>query len=127
MKSSPRLGIGLAMLALASTPLAPAQADDGNAAFLDALGKAGVPYSDPNVAADLGRSVCPMLARPGGSFAEAASTVGGSSVPPAMAGLFTSIAISMYCPTMMTQLANGDLSGLQRIPGLSGLSGVPGV
>jgi hypothetical protein len=44
-----------------------------------------------------------------------------------MAGMFTSIAISMYCPQMMTQFGNGDFSGLGAIPGLGSFLSVPGI
>ena len=57
-----------------------------------------------------------MLARPGGSFAKTASQIrGNSGLTPDMAGLFTSIAISMYCPSMMTSFANGDFSSVGAI------------
>jgi hypothetical protein len=45
-----------------------------------------------------------------------------------MANLFTSIAISMYCPSMMASLAGGNWLGQgaqMGLPGLSGL-GIPG-
>ena len=58
-----------------------------------------------------------------------ASQMGGTNgVSPGMANLFTSIAISMYCPSMMASLANGNWIGQgaqMGLPGLSGL-GIPG-
>jgi hypothetical protein len=71
------------------------------------------------------------LAQPGGNFASVASQMGGTNgVSPGMASLFTTIAISMYCPSMMASLANGSFLGQgaqMGIPGLSGLSGLSGI
>lgn len=118
--------VAIGVAAAAVTTIAPAGADDGNAAFLDALNKAGVQYGDPNAAAELGKQICPMLAKPGGNFAEAASTVSGKSViSPAMTGLFTTIAIRAYCPTMINQMANGDFSGIGNLAGLGNFAGLP--
>jgi hypothetical protein len=86
----------------------PARADAMSDAFLAALNNAGVGYDDPSGAVALGQSICPMLSQPGGSLAGAASTVSGNGVSPEMASLFTSIAISMYCPQMVASFANGD-------------------
>jgi hypothetical protein len=59
---------------------------------------------------------------------------GTNGVSPGMANLFTSIAISMYCPSMMASLANGNwlgqgtqMGGLPGLSGLSGLSSIPGI
>jgi hypothetical protein len=74
-----------------------------------------------------------MLAQPGGNFAAAATRVRGSNgMSPEMAGMFTTIAIQMYCPSVMADVASGNIpGGLQQIPGLSGgipgLSGIPGM
>lgn len=87
----------------------PANADPGTDAFLGALNNAGVGYSDPAVAASLGESICPLLQEPGGNFARTVSKVTNTEgISPDTAALFTSIAISVYCPTMLTSLANGD-------------------
>ncbi|MBO0865601.1 MAG: DUF732 domain-containing protein [Mycobacterium sp.] len=111
---SPAVSLGL-LAALA----APAQADSIDDSFLSALNGAGVNYQDPASTAALGQSVCPMLAQPGGTFASAASSVvGNNGMSPAMAELFTSIAISMYCPSMMASLADGNMPNLPQLPGL---------
>ena len=90
-------------------------------AFLSALNNAGVNYGDPGSAVALGQSICPLLAQPGGSFAGAASNIANNGIPPNMAALFTSIAISMYCPSMVASMANGGLPALPfQIPGLPG-------
>lgn len=107
-----------ALLAAAALPTA-AHADSIDDQFLSALDGAGVNYQDPASTAALGQSVCPMLAQPGGTLASAASGIAGNnSMSPGMAQLFTSIAISMYCPSMMTSLANGNMPSLPGLPGL---------
>jgi hypothetical protein len=101
---------------------APVEANSMDESFLGALNNAGVKYADPGGAVQMGQSICPMLARPGGNFASAASSVAGNNgMSPAMAGMFTSIAISMYCPSMMTSIANGNVPNIPRLPGVPGL------
>jgi Protein of unknown function (DUF732) len=107
---------------------APARADAMSDAFLSALSNAGVGYGDPNAAAQLGQSICPLLAQPGGNFAGVASSVANNGIPPGMASLFTNIAISMYCPQMMASLANGSwLNNGGGMPGNAGVPGIPGL
>jgi hypothetical protein len=43
---------------------------------------------------------------------------------PRLAQMFTTIAIQTYCPEEMANLANGNLSGQPRIPGMTGIPGV---
>lgn len=120
--------LSVGIVAAAASLAAPAQADQTSDSFLRALSSAGVNYGDPASATSLGQTICPMLAQPGGSVAKTASQISGhSGLRPDMAGLFTSIAISMYCPQMMTSLANGDLSSLGAIPGLGNFLSVPGL
>ncbi len=109
----------LAVLAPTTTAHAEVSPDQ----FLSALDTAGVSYGDPGTAVDMAKSVCPLLKEPGANLAGVASEMGMTGgVPPGMASLFTSIAISMYCPNMMAQVVNGDWLGtmtqLQQIPGL---------
>ena len=60
-----------------------------------------------------------MLAEQGGTFASAASHVGvQDNLSPEMAAMFTKIAISMYCPTMMSNVMQGNLPGMPQIPGV---------
>ena len=117
--------VAAGVIAAAMTSIAPASADEGNDAFLHALGGAGVAFGDPNSTAALGQSICPILAQPGGNFAQAASTVTGSGISPGMAGLFTTIAIQMYCPTMVNQMANGDFSSIGNLAGIGNFMGMP--
>lgn len=77
-------------------------------AFVDALGQAGVNAVDPAQAAAMGEAVCPMLAEQGQSAADVASTVadtGGMPLGPAT--MFTGIAVSMFCPAMVSRLSQG--------------------
>ena len=78
----------------------------------------------------LGQSICPMLVEPGKNLASIYSTVSNNGINPDVAAFFTGIAISMYCPSMMTSLGNGtilnSLSGLNGLGGINGL-GIPGL
>jgi hypothetical protein len=88
---------------------APAQADTTDDAFLSALTDAGIGTVDPANAAALGQQVCPMLAQPGQDAADVAAKVadaGGMSLGPAT--MFTGIAISLFCPTAVSSIANGE-------------------
>ena len=125
-----RLLAGTAGLLTAAAALAaPAEASPVDDAFIGALSNAGVNYGDPMNAQSLGQSVCPMLAQPGGNFAAAASRIRGSNgMSPEMASMFTTIAIQMYCPSVMADVASGKMPGaLQQIPGLPGMGGIPGM
>lgn len=87
---------------------APASADP-TTDFVDSLGTAGIGMGDPGQAVALGQSVCPMLSQPGQDMADAAATVadmGGMSLGPAT--MFTGLAISAFCPSVMTSLGNGE-------------------
>jgi hypothetical protein len=128
-KAKRNLTVTLVGVATAVTVAAPAHADpltDNN--FLGALTNAGIGYNDPASTQQLGQSICPMLVEPGKSLASVYSTVSNQGISPDMAAFFTGIAISMYCPSMMSGIGNGtflnSLSGLQGIPGLSGIPGI---
>ncbi|BBU24024.1 DUF732 domain-containing protein [Mycobacterium xenopi] len=110
------------LVVAAGAVAAPVQANSVDEQFLSALNNSGVNYGDPGAAVTLGQSVCPMLAQPGGTFASAASGITGQNgMSPAMAQMFTSIAISMYCPSMMASIANGNLPNLPQLPGMPGI------
>jgi hypothetical protein len=115
--------------AVAVTLSASAQADPVNpndTSFLNALNNAGIGYNDPAAAAQLGQQVCPMLVEPGKNFASVASQVRGSDgMSPEMASFFTGIAISMYCPQMMSQISDGSI--LNNLNGLNALGGIIGM
>jgi Protein of unknown function (DUF732) len=108
-KAKRNLTVTLVGVATAVTVAAPAHADPTNDSFLSALSNAGIGYNDPNATTALGQSICPMLVEPGKSFASVASTVGNQGISPEMASFFTGIAISMYCPQMMSGLGDGTL------------------
>jgi hypothetical protein len=103
------LALSAAVLASGLVWAAPAQADTTDDAFLSALTDAGVGAADPADAAALGQQVCPMLAEPGQTAADVAAQVadaGGMSLGPAT--MFTGIAISLFCPTAVSSIANGE-------------------
>jgi hypothetical protein len=109
---------------------APAAADNSDDAFLSALNNAGIGYADnnPDLTAQLGERVCPMLVEPGKNFAQVATTVADNGINPGLASFFTGIAIQMYCPQMMGSIGNGTfLNMLQQNQGLAGLVGLPGI
>ena len=123
------LTLTVGLTTAAAVLAAPASADPiADNSFLNALGSAGIGYSDPAGTQQLGQSICPMLVEPGKSMASVYSTVSNNGIPPEMAAFFTGIAISMYCPQMMTSIGNGtflnQLGGLQGIPGFSGIPGL---
>ena len=120
------------MIAAGITFAAPAFADHhtNRDSFLAALNRAGIAYADnnPDLTAQLGERVCPMLIEPGKSFAQVATTIADNGINPDIAAFFTGIAISMYCPQMMGSIGNGTfLNMLQDDEGLSGLVDVPGL
>jgi hypothetical protein len=103
------LALTTGLLAAAAVVAAPAQADPVEDAFLNAVAEAGVVMGDPNRAVAVGHEVCPMLAEPGQNAANVAAKVadmGGMSLGPAT--MFTGIAISMFCPAMVSSIANGQ-------------------
>ena len=114
------------MLAAGVTFAAPAPADTTNDDFLSALDRAGIDYNNPDLTAQLGETVCPMLVEPGKNFAQVATSIANNGINPGLASFFTGIAISMYCPQMMGSIGNGTfLNMLQDDQGLSGLAGLP--
>jgi Protein of unknown function (DUF732) len=113
------------LITAAAAFAAPAEADPNDDNFIDALNHAGVEFGQPGNAMAVGESICPMIAQPGGSMAAAVQRVRGAGLSPAMAQMFTTIAIQTYCPNEMANIANGNLSGLPQIPGMPG--GMPGM
>lgn len=121
------LAVPVGLITAATLLAAPAHADQVSDAFLAALNNAGINYADPGDTVALGQSICPMLVQPGGSFASTASTITGhDGMSAAIAGLFTSIAISTYCPSMFTSIADGNMP-FGNMPFLPQLLGVPGL
>lgn len=102
----PVLGI-VAVLAAA-----PAQADSGS--------EPKEPTSISGAIEDFGKSLCPALVKPGSSLATKMSEMqGNTGLTPTLTGMVTGLAIQLECPTIMKQVANGDLSALSslKLPG----------
>ncbi len=118
------LAVAIGLTAAATSLAGPAAADPNGDSFLAALTDAGIGFNDPASTQQLGQSICPMLVEPGKSLASVYSTVSNNGINPDMAAFFTGIAISMYCPSMVTSLGNGTF--LNNINGLNGL-GIPGL
>lgn len=97
------------LLATALMTAAPSGADPADDAFLTALDSANVAMTNPQEAVALGQSVCPMLSEPGQSAADAAARVAdtaGMSLGPAT--MFTGLAISVFCPGVVSSLGAGE-------------------
>jgi Protein of unknown function (DUF732) len=125
IKAKRNLTVTLVGVATALAVAAPAHADPiTDNTFLDTLTNAGIGYNDPASTEQLGQSICPMLVEPGKSMASVYSTVSDNGINPQMAAFFTGIAISMYCPSMMSSIGNGTF--LNQLSGLNGL-GIPGL
>jgi hypothetical protein len=107
----------MGLTAAAAVLAAPSHADPIDTSFLNALNNGGLNYNDPANTVALGQSVCPMLVEPGKSFASIYSSVANNGIPPEMAAFFTGIAISMYCPQMMSSLGNGNFLNWLQVLG----------
>ena len=76
--------------------------------------------------AEFGQSLCPMLVKPGSNLVSNASQLqGNSGLTNTIAGAATGMAIQMECPTIMTQLANGNMSSLSSLMQLMGGRSTP--
>jgi hypothetical protein len=87
----------------------PARADAGTEAFTSALNSADLMLPGGSDPVALGQSVCPMLAQPGQTVADAAAKVAsasGLSLGPAT--MFTGLAISSFCPGVVGALGSGN-------------------
>lgn len=104
------LAVTAGVAGLTAAPAPPVHADLMGDAFLRALTNAGVPFSQPDATTALGRSVCPMLVAPGGSFDAAVAAAGeANGMPTEAAGVFTIIAIATYCPAVLAPLLSNRL------------------
>ncbi|MXI79734.1 DUF732 domain-containing protein [Mycobacterium tuberculosis] len=82
----------------AASCAAPIQADMMGNAFLTALTNAGIAYDQPATTVALGRSVCPMVVAPGGTFESITSRMAEiNGMSRDMASTFTIVAIGTYC------------------------------
>jgi hypothetical protein len=98
------------LTAVASLLAAPAQADPGTDAFLNAVTGAGLGgTTDPSNLVAVGQSVCPMLSEPGQNAADVAATVADSTgMSLGGANMFTGLAISFLCPRVFDSVADGE-------------------
>ena len=104
------LALSTGVIAAAAFGAAPAQADPGDDAFMSALTSAGLADIDPATATSVGQSVCPMLSDPGQQLADVAADVSDAlGKPLGPATMFTGLAISIFCPSAVASLANGDM------------------
>lgn len=104
------LGATAGVAGLSAALAAPVHADLMGDAFLRALTKAGVPFSQPAGTTALGQSVCPMLVTPGGTFdAVVAATADTNGMSREAAGVFTIVAIATYCPAVLAPLLTNRL------------------
>jgi hypothetical protein len=110
--------VAVGLTTAAATFAAPAHADPIDDMFLTALTDGGMSFANGADTAALGRTVCPMLVEPGKNIASVYSQVTNSGISPEMTAFFTGIAISMYCPQMMSGLGNGTFLNWLQIPGL---------
>jgi hypothetical protein len=98
----------LAAAAAATALAAPAQADPSDQ-FLSDLASSGLSDIDPATATNIGQQVCPMLAQPGQQMADVAANVSDAlGKPLGPATMFTGLAITMFCPGAVAQLASGQ-------------------
>ena len=96
--------------ALGATPAARADSvGDGMAPVLNSAG-IGNNGAVSSTIAQVGQSICPMLVKPGSSFASSAAQAsgqGGLAAP--LAGFLFGMAIQSQCPSFMTSVANGNM------------------
>jgi len=98
------------MITAAMSLAAPAHAEPSSLDFLSELADSGLVGIDPGTAVAIGQSVCPLLAQRGQTTADAAAKVAdatGMSLGPAT--IFTGLAISMYCPAVVSSFGDGKL------------------
>jgi hypothetical protein len=112
------LALTVGIIGAATATAAPAQADPVDD-FLVALGNAGVDVVNPATAVAVGQTVCPMLAQPGQNVADVAARVADAAgMPLGPATMFTGVAISTFCPSVVSSLGNGVPPLPLPIPGL---------
>ena len=100
--------IPLAALAISAATPTLAHADTGTDPVLDAVGSAGASTTAASSSPSLGNSICTAVQQPGETMASIASALAArDGTSPRMSRVLTGLAISIYCPTMMSTLA-GD-------------------
>lgn len=97
----------LAAVAACMVGAAPAHADTSVDDVLSVLSDSGITNVDPATAAQLGQSLCPLLAERGQNSADLASTVADAiGKPLGVAPMFTGAAISSLCPGVVGNFTN---------------------
>jgi hypothetical protein len=108
-KATASLAVSVGLTMGAAAFAAPASADPYDNDFLGALTNAGITGIDPSTAVSVGQSVCPMLAEPGQQLADVAADVSDAiGKPLGPATMFTGLAITLFCPSAVSSLANGQ-------------------
>ena len=101
--------IPLAALAISAATPTLAHADTGTDPVLDAVGSAGASTTAASSSPSLGNSICTAVQQPGETMASIASALAArDGTSPRMSRVLTGLAISIYCPTMMSTLAGDD-------------------
>jgi hypothetical protein len=121
------MAVTMAVIFAAATWPAPAHADPWGS-ITNTLNNVGIGNNGQvsTAIAGIGQSICPMLVRPGATFASVASQMAGNTgLSPAIAGFVTSMAIQMECPGIMTSLGNGNLPFPLQLPGANPAPPVP--
>ena len=75
--------------------------------FLAALTNAGIGYNDPASTEHSDSRSARCWSNRASPWPSVYSTVSNNGINPDMAAFFTGIAISMYCPSMMSSIGNG--------------------
>jgi hypothetical protein len=108
----PSVIVTLAVVAAAVGSTPAAHADAAGGAMAPVLNGVGIGNNGPvsSAIAQVGQSICPMLVKPGSSFASTAAQVSGhGGLAPPIAGFLVGMAIQSQCPSWMTSVANGNM------------------
>lgn len=101
--------IPLAAVAISAAVPTPAHADTGTGPVLDPVGTAGASTTAASMSPSLGNSICAAVQQPGETMASIASALAArDGTSPRMSKFLTGLAISIYCPTMMSTLPGDD-------------------
>ncbi len=101
--------IPLAAVAIAAAAPTMAHADTGTSPVLDTVGTAGASTTAASSSPTLGNSICTAVQQPGETMASIASALAArDGTSPRMSKVLTGLAISIYCPTMMSTLPGDD-------------------
>lgn len=101
--------IPLAAVAISAAAPTLARADTGTGPVLDAVGTGSVSATAAPSSPSLGNSICTAVQQPGETMASIASALAvRDGTSPRMSKVLTGLAISIYCPTMMSTLPADD-------------------